>query len=97
MPKQNIVATPGKIPSQLIRVSTLPETARGVYANIAVIKHTPREFVIDFVLGLEGENQLVSRVIMSPEHTQAFSEALKINLERFNLIRTKLNLKDQSK
>lgn len=67
------------------RVMSLPETARGVYANVAVIKHTPREFVFDFMLVLEEEVQLVSRVIMGPAHTQSFLDALKQNMERYKL------------
>ncbi|MGA2363787.1 MAG: DUF3467 domain-containing protein [Candidatus Aminicenantales bacterium] len=71
-------------PLQITRVITLPETAKGAYANLAVIRHTPREFLFDFILKIDEEAQLVSRVIMSPPHAHAFLEAFGKNLQVYD-------------
>lgn len=71
---------------QLKRVVSLPETAKGVYANVAVIKHTEREFIFDFILLIDEEAQLVSRVIMSPPHASAFLEAFRLNVEKHEAV-----------
>jgi len=81
---------PNKIESKdvavpITRLMTLPETAKGVYTNFALIKHTPKEFIIDFILHIEEDAQLVSRVIMSPSQARSFLNALKINVERYEV------------
>lgn len=61
-----------------------PEDAKGVYANLAMIKHSDREFVFDFILRVEERAQLVARVISSPDHARDFLEALRSNIEKFD-------------
>lgn len=62
-----------------------PEVAMGTYANMAVISHSGSEFVIDFarvVPGLDAP-KVVSRVVMTPDHTKRFFYALRDNLGAF--------------
>lgn len=61
-----------------------PEIQKGVYSNIAMIHHTENEFIIDFIMKFGYEGQLVSRVILSPEHIVALSKAITDNIEKFN-------------
>ena len=60
-----------------------PEIQKGVYSNVAKIHHTDREFVIDFFSKFDPIGQLVSRVILSPEHIKALSKAIDINISKF--------------
>lgn len=60
-----------------------PELLKGAYCNIATIKHTPREFLMDFVWGVENQHSLVARVITSPAHAKEISEALAKNIAQY--------------
>ena len=60
------------------------ETARGRYANMAVIAHTKDEFIIDFALAYPGQAPMVnSRVITSPQHAKALLKSLEDNVKRY--------------
>jgi len=62
-----------------------PNMFKGVYSNFAIIYHSDREFVIDFILKHENQAELVSRVIMNPAQIKNFQEALNKNIENFEL------------
>jgi hypothetical protein len=55
----------------------------GNYCNVAVIKHTIREFVLDFLLVLDNNSVLASRVITSPQHAKELSQVLGQNIEKY--------------
>lgn len=59
--------------------------ATGNYANLAIITHSPHEFVLDFASILPGINKplVVSRVIMTPEHSKRLLRALEDNILKF--------------
>jgi hypothetical protein len=60
------------------------DTARGRYANMAVIAHTKDEFIIDFALAYPGQAPMVnSRIITSPQHAKALLKSLEDNLRRY--------------
>lgn len=60
------------------------ETARGKYANMAIIAHTKDEFVIDFAFTYPGQPPFVSsRIITSPQHAKALLKSLEDNLKRY--------------
>ncbi len=60
------------------------ETARGRYANVAVIAHTKDEFIMDFALAYPGQSPVVnSRVIASPQHAKALLRSLADNITRY--------------
>ncbi len=64
----------------------LPEgLASGVYANMAVITHSPVEFVVDFAQMMPGmqQAQVRSRVILAPLHAKRLVQALTENIRRF--------------
>jgi hypothetical protein len=56
---------------------------RPIYANVAAVHHTSNEFIFDFVFQLDGDAELVSRVILSPDHAKRFSDVLVDNYARF--------------
>src|SRR5438876_274332 len=61
------------------------QTARGIYANLAVITHNETEFVLDFMF-LQPQNpraKVLARLISSPVHAKRFLWALKDNIDKF--------------
>lgn len=67
-----------------IKVSVDPEVGRGVYSNMARVTFTENEFVIGFILNIDDEAHLVSRVIVSPEHMKDLSKAIQQSLVDYN-------------
>ncbi|HFS67763.1 MAG TPA: DUF3467 domain-containing protein [Flavobacteriia bacterium] len=64
----------------------LDETvADGIYANLAVINHSPSEFVLDFIKIMPGvpKAKVKSRLILTPQHAKRFMKALQDNIQRF--------------
>jgi Protein of unknown function (DUF3467) len=66
-----------------ITINAQPEIIRGVYSNLAIIQHSPNEFIFDFLMKLTAEAQLVARVVLSPQHTKALLKTLKLNLDKY--------------
>jgi len=56
---------------------------QGVYANIVAIRHTQHEFILDFLLKVDEDNILLSRVILSPDHAKRLLAALQDNVEKY--------------
>ena len=61
------------------------DTAKGQYANLAVIAHSRNEFFLDFVLMQPQQNSalVASRIILSPSHAKALLRSLAENLQRY--------------
>jgi hypothetical protein len=57
-----------KDPNQ-ISIELNEEVAQGIYSNLAVITHSPSEFVVDFVRIMPGipKAQVKSRIILTPD------------------------------
>jgi len=75
------------------------EIAQGVYSNLAIITHSPSEFVIDFVRIMPGvpKAPVKSRVILTPEHAKRLMKALNDNIQRYEAIHGPIkNVDDQS-
>ena len=70
---------------QEIQIELTPEKADGVYSNLAVINHSPSEFVIDFIQMMPGvpKAQVKSRIIISPQHAKRLLGALNDNIKRY--------------
>ena len=64
------------------------EVAQGVYSNLAVITHSPTEFVIDFIRIMPGvpKSQVKSRIILTPEHAKRFVAALSDNISKYEAV-----------
>ncbi len=65
------------------KIVAQPDINKGVYSNVAVIRHTQNEFMIDFLMRFGGDAQLVSRVILSPPHIISLLDVLKKNIENY--------------
>lgn len=64
------------------------EVAQGIYSNLAVITHSPAEFVIDFIRIMPGvpKSQVKSRIILTPEHAKRFAAALNDNISKYEAV-----------
>ena len=64
----------------------LPEDmAQGIYSNLAVVNHSPTEFVIDFISMMPGmpKAKVKSRVVLTPQHVKRLYRALTDNLQKY--------------
>lgn len=64
----------------------LPEDiAEGTYSNLAIISHSPQEFVVDFVRIMPGmpKAKVKSRVLLTPEHAKRLMKALADNIKKY--------------
>lgn len=61
------------------------EMAQGLYSNLAIVNHSPSEFVVDFVNIMPGspKNKVRARVILTPQHAKRLLKALGDNISRF--------------
>ena len=68
-----------------LQIQLRPEMADGKYTNLAMIGHTPSEFLIDFIFAAPGMtlSQVVSRIIMSPENAKKLLFALTDNIKKY--------------
>ncbi|MFZ0471708.1 MAG: DUF3467 domain-containing protein [Bacteroidales bacterium] len=64
------------------------DVAQGVYSNLAVITHSPAEFVIDFIRIMPGvpKSKVKSRIILTPEHAKRLVAALNDNISKYEAV-----------
>lgn len=69
----------------VLNVELTDDVAGGIYSNLAIISHTPSEFVIDFLQVLPGlpKARVRSRVILSPYHYKRLLLAMQDNLAKY--------------
>jgi len=61
------------------------QVAEGIYSNLAVINHSPTEFVVDFIQMMPGvpKARVKSRIILTPQHAKRLAHAISENVARF--------------
>jgi hypothetical protein len=61
------------------------EIAEGVYSNLAIISHSPTEFVVDFVRVVPNipKAKVKSRIVLTPEHAKRLAIALADNIKKY--------------
>lgn len=71
-----------------ISIELNEETAQGIYSNLAVITHSPSEFVVDFIRIMPGipKAQVKSRIILTPEHAKRLLAALADNITKYESV-----------
>ena len=59
--------------------------AEGIYSNLAIISHSPAEFVMDFTRILPGvpRARVHARIVMTPQHARLFLNALMDNINKY--------------
>ena len=70
---------------QQINIELGEKEAEGIYSNLAIITHSPAEFVIDFTRIVPGipKARVLSRIITTPQHAKMLLAALRDNLEKY--------------
>ena len=70
---------------QQINIELGEKEAEGIYSNLAIITHSPAEFVIDFTRVLPGipKAKVHARIVMTPQHTKMLLAAIRDNIDKF--------------
>mgnify|MGYP002725716946 CR=1 FL=1 len=68
-----------------LNVELSEEIAEGIYSNLAIINHSPSEFVVDFIKVMPGvpKARVKSRIVLTPQHAKRFLRALQDNVNRY--------------
>lgn len=68
-----------------VNIALSPEVAEGTYSNMALIAHSPSEFIFDFIRAMPGQPQpaVKSRVIMTPDNAKKFLLAFQENIANY--------------
>ena len=68
-----------------LNIELTEEVAEGTYSNLAIINHSPSEFVVDFIQMMPGvqKAKVRSRVILTPQHAKRLMKALVDNVAKF--------------
>ena len=72
-------------PKNQINIELSEEQAEGIYSNLAMITHSPSEFVVDFIKMMPGvpKAKVKSRIILTPVHAKRLLKALKDNISKY--------------
>ncbi len=70
---------------QQINIELGEKEAEGIYSNLAIISHSPAEFVIDFTRILPGvpKARVHARIVMTPQHAKLLLHALNDNIRKY--------------
>lgn len=71
--------------SQQISIELGEKEAEGIYSNLAIITHSPAEFIIDFTRVVPGvpKAKVHARIITTPQHAKMLLKALTDNINKF--------------
>lgn len=71
--------------AQRINIELGEKEAEGIYANLAMIAHSPNEIILDFARVMPGSQKarVQSRIIMTPAHAKMLLGALEDNLKKY--------------
>ncbi len=77
--------TPQQPIQQQLQVELGEKEAEGIYSNLAIITHSPAEFILDFTRVTPGvpRARVHARIIMTPMHFKQLLNAMRENIERF--------------
>lgn len=78
----------GKGNPNQINIELGEDVAEGIYSNLAIMTHSPGEFVIDFVKIVPGtpKAKVKSRIIMTPQHAKRLLRALGDNISKYEQV-----------
>jgi hypothetical protein len=70
---------------QQLQVELREPESEGIYANLAIISHSPSEMILDFARVMPGvqKARVLARIIMTPQHARMMERALSDNLKKF--------------
>ncbi len=82
---------------QQLTIELGEKEAEGIYSNLAVISHSPAEFVVDFTRVLPGvpKARVHARIVMTPQHAKLLLHALADNIGKFEHQHGEINVDGQ--
>ncbi len=82
---------------QQINIELNEKEAEGIYSNLAIITHSPAEFIIDFTRVVPGvpKAKVHARIITTPQHAKMFLNALRDNIEKYEARFGEIRLEQQ--
>ncbi len=82
---------------QQINIELGEKEAEGIYSNLAIITHSPAEFIIDFTRVVPGvpKAKVHSRIITTPQHAKMLMRALQDNIDKFEARFGEIKLENQ--
>jgi hypothetical protein len=80
-----------------INIELGEKEAEGIYSNLAIISHSPAEFIVDFTRLLPGvpKARVHARIVMTPQHAKLLLHALHDNLTRYEAQYGEINVDAQ--
>ncbi len=68
-----------------IQVELDEKVGTGEYSNLAIVTHSPAEFILDFTQVMPGmpKARVRARIIMAPLHAKSFAMALNENIKKY--------------
>ena len=71
-----------------INIELGEKEAEGIYSNLAIISHSPAEFIIDFTRLMPGipKAKVHARIVMTPQHAKLLMHALNDNIYKFEKV-----------
>ncbi len=72
-------------PENQLNIELPDDIADGIYSNLAIISHSPQEFIVDFVRVLPGipKAKVKARIVLTPEHAKRLMKALIENVKKY--------------
>jgi hypothetical protein len=85
-------------PQQQLAIELSEEIGQGIYSNLAIITHSPSEFVVDFVRVMPGipKANVKSRIILTPEHAKRLMMALQENILKYEALNGNIQVKHEN-
>jgi len=82
-----------------LQLEIKPDVAQGHYVNLALVTHSRSEFILDAaaILPAMPKAQIVSRLIMTPEHAKQLLLALQDNVHKYEQQFGDIQLPQQSR
>jgi len=82
---------------QQINIELGEKEAEGIYSNLAIITHSPAEFILDFTRIVPGapKAKVFARIITTPQHAKMLLKALKENIEKYEARFGEIKLEQQ--
>jgi hypothetical protein len=82
---------------QRITLDLGEKEAEGIYANMALITHSPAEFILDFARIVPGvaKSKVHARIIMTPQAAKGLVKSLGVNLERYEAVHGEIKVAGQ--
>ena len=84
--------------SQQISIELGEKEAEGIYSSLAIITHSPAEFIIDFTRVVPGvpKAKVQARIITTPQHAKMLLKALTENITKFESRFGEIKIEGQS-